>query len=96
MNKEKNEIYEQIKLSEIRLNERENEIFKLETLKKTKSVEKSHIELEFNNLNERIDKYRAENKILNEEIQKKMEKSEYFHEIILLSLCDFIKIKIII
>jgi len=48
----------------------------LETLKKTKSVENSHVEMELNNLKERVNRYQIENEDLGENIQKTMEKSE--------------------
>lgn len=68
---------EEIKLNELKINERDNEIFQLETLLKSKFLEKTHNEFELKNISNRLEKYCLENEELSEKIKNFQDKTEY-------------------
>lgn len=80
-------------MKELKLNERENEIFQKETLLKAKIIEINQNDFELNNITNRIDKYKVENHHLTNKTQKIFEEIEFFYLILKIRKMFFIRIK---
>lgn len=80
-------------MKELKLNERENEIFQKETLLKAKIIEINQNDFELNNITNRIDKYKVENHHLTNKTQKIFEEIESFYLILKIRKMFFIRLK---